>query len=211
MLLFLGSSLGNFDRTETAAFLERVAAGLSAGDHLLLGLDLVKDPAVLEAAYNDAAGVSAAFTRNLFARMNRELGTALDLDAIEHVAYWNESRERIDIFARFTRPAVIELAGARARASASRPARWCSPRSAASSGFAEMAAAAARHGFDAVETFTDPGAGVRAAPAAPPPGRSADPRRGSSPSACSGARARARSSWSRRSPRSSSPASTARS
>src|SRR5262249_46191035 len=90
VLVFLGSSLGNFDRSETAAFLERVADGLSAGDHLLLGLDLVKDPAVLEAAYNDAAGVSAAFTRNLFARMNRQLGTRLDLDAIQHVAYWNE-------------------------------------------------------------------------------------------------------------------------
>ena len=155
MLLFLGSSLGNFDRSDTAAFLERVADSLSAGDHLLLGLDLVKDPAVLEAAYNDAAGVSAAFTRNLFARMNRELGTDLDLDAIEHVAYWNESRERIDIFARFTRQAVIELpeldrsfrlaAGEMVLTEVSRKFR-----------IPEMTAAAARHGFEAVETITDP-------------------------------------------------------
>ena len=155
MLLFLGSSLGNFDRSDTAAFLERVADSLSAGDHLLLGLDLVKDPAALEAAYNDAAGVSAAFTRNLFARMNRELGTDLDLDAIEHVAYWNESRERIDIFARFTRQAVIELpeldrsfrlaAGEMVLTEVSRKFR-----------IPEMTAAAARHGFEAVETFTDP-------------------------------------------------------
>src|SRR5262249_29627470 len=149
VLVFLGSSLGNFDRSETAAFLERVADGLSAGDHLLLGLDLVKDPAVLEAAYNDAAGVSAAFTRNLFARMNRELGPRLDLDAIQHVAYWNESRERIDIFARFTRPAVIELpeldrsfrlaAGEMVLTEVSRKFR-----------IPEMTAAAARHGFEAV-------------------------------------------------------------
>jgi iron(II)-dependent oxidoreductase len=155
MLLFLGSSLGNLDRSDTAAFLERVADSLSAGDHLLLGLDLVKDPAVLEAAYNDAAGVSAAFTRNLFARMNRELGTNLDLDAIEHVAYWNESRERIDIFARFTRQAVIELpeldrsfrlaAGEMVLTEVSRKFR-----------IPEMTAAAARHGFEAVETITDP-------------------------------------------------------
>ena len=69
----------------------------------------MKDPATLEAAYNDAAGVTASFTRNLFARMNRDLGTALDLDAIEHVAWYNARRERIDIYARFTRPAMIEL------------------------------------------------------------------------------------------------------
>src|SRR5262249_25452500 len=109
VLLFLGSSLGNFNSAETAAFLDRIADGLATGDHLLLGLDLVKDRATPEAAYNDAAGVSAGFTRNLFARMNRDLETRLDLDAIEHVAYWNETRERIDIFARFMRPAVIDL------------------------------------------------------------------------------------------------------
>src|SRR5262249_57700635 len=102
VLVFLGSSLGNFNRTETAAFLARVADAVSPGDHLLLGLDLVKDPVTLEAAYNDAAGVSAAFTRTLFARMNRDLATRLDLHPIEHVAYWNETRERIDLFARFT-------------------------------------------------------------------------------------------------------------
>src|SRR5262249_23059697 len=79
VLLCLGSSLGNFDRVDAAAFLERIAGALSPGDHLLLGLDLVKDAATLEAAYDDAAGVSAAFTRNLFARMNRDLGTRLDL------------------------------------------------------------------------------------------------------------------------------------
>jgi L-histidine N-alpha-methyltransferase len=72
-----------------------VRTALAPGDHFLVGLDLVKDPAVLEAAYDDAAGVTAAFTQNLFVRMNRELGTRLDLDAIEHVALWNERRDRI--------------------------------------------------------------------------------------------------------------------
>jgi iron(II)-dependent oxidoreductase len=154
VLLFLGSSLGNFDCEETAAFLDRVAAGLSPGDHLLLGLDLVKDTATLEAAYNDGAGVSAAFTRNLFARMNRDLGTRLDLDAIEHVAYWNAGRERIDIFARFTRAAVLELpqlgrrfrlaAGEMVLTEVSRKFR-----------LPEMTAVGARHGFDTVATFVD--------------------------------------------------------
>src|SRR5690606_8410577 len=108
-LAFLGSTLGNLDDPELEAFLQRAAAGLSPGDHFLVGVDLVKDPATLEAAYNDAAGVTAEFTRNLFARMNRELGTAVDLDAIEHVAYWNSRKERIDIFARFLRQTLVDL------------------------------------------------------------------------------------------------------
>jgi len=155
VLLFLGSSLGNFNRSETAAFLAQVADALSPGDHLLLGLDLVKEPRTLEAAYDDAAGVSAAFTRNLFARMNSELGTRLDLDAIQHVAYWNETSERIDIFARFTKPAIIELpelgrrfrlaAGEMVLTEVSRKFR-----------LPEMSAIAARHGFDTVATRTDP-------------------------------------------------------
>jgi iron(II)-dependent oxidoreductase len=153
-LLFLGSSLGNFDRQETVEFLERVRAALAPGDHFLVGLDLVKDPQVLEAAYDDAAGVTAAFTRNLFARMNRELGTRLDLDAIEHVALWNERRERIEIFARFPRGAEIVLpeVGHRFRIArgemilieVSRKFR-----------LDDFAATAARHAFDVVDAFVD--------------------------------------------------------
>jgi L-histidine N-alpha-methyltransferase len=79
-------------------------------------VDLVKDPALLHAAYNDAAGVTASFTRNLFARMNREIGAGLDLDHIEHVARWNDEWQRIEIFGRFRstqrlriRPLGVEL------------------------------------------------------------------------------------------------------
>jgi iron(II)-dependent oxidoreductase len=156
VLLFLGSSLGNLDRTDTANLLGHVADALAPGDHLLLGLDLVKDRATLEAAYDDAAGVTASFTRNLFARMNRDLGTALDLDPIQHVAWWNARLEQIDIFARFTRPAVIDLpefghrfhlaAGEMVRTEISRKFR-----------VPEMVAVAGRHGFDAAATFTDAG------------------------------------------------------
>lgn len=108
-LAFLGSTLGNLDDPELDTFLRRAAAGLSPGDHFLVGIDLVKDPITLEAAYNDAAGVTAEFTRNLFARMNRELGTTLDLDQIEHVAYYNPRKERVDIFAHFRAEAALEL------------------------------------------------------------------------------------------------------
>jgi L-histidine N-alpha-methyltransferase len=101
LLLFLGSTLGNLNQSEALVFWRRVAAAMPRGNHLLLGVDLVKDPALLHAAYNDAAGVTARFTRNLFARMNRELDAGLDLDRIEHVARWNDEWQRIEIFGRF--------------------------------------------------------------------------------------------------------------
>src|SRR5207244_6811069 len=109
VLVFLGSTIGNLNPQETADFLDRVSAALSPGDHFLVGIDLVKDLRTLEAAYNDRAGWSEAFTKNLFARMNRELGTRLDLGAIEHVAYYDGQLDRIEIFARFAREQAIEL------------------------------------------------------------------------------------------------------
>jgi L-histidine N-alpha-methyltransferase len=101
MLIFLGSSIGNFNEAETTSFWRSVADHLPAGDFFLLGVDLVKDVDVLEAAYNDSAGVTARFTNNYFARINRELGAALDLSQIEHQATWNPALERIEIYARF--------------------------------------------------------------------------------------------------------------
>ena len=101
MLLFLGSTIGNLNQAEALAFWRRVAAAMPEGSYVLLGADLVKDPEILEAAYNDAAGVTVAFTRNLFARMNRELGSALDVDAIDHVARWNAEWQRMEIFGAF--------------------------------------------------------------------------------------------------------------
>src|SRR5207245_7665888 len=97
VFFFLGSTIANLQPQETADFLDRVSAALGPGDHFLIGIDLVKDVRTLEAAYNDRAGWSAAFTKNLFARMNRELGTRLDLGAIEHVAYYDGRLDRIAI------------------------------------------------------------------------------------------------------------------
>lgn len=101
MLIFLGSSIGNFNDAETTSFWRSVTDHLPAGDFFLLGVDLVKDADVLEAAYNDAAGVTAKFTNNYFARINRELGAQLDVSQIEHQAIWNPARERVEIYARF--------------------------------------------------------------------------------------------------------------
>jgi L-histidine N-alpha-methyltransferase len=97
LVAFLGSTIGNLLPAQRAAFLARVRASLSAGDTLLLGTDLVKSPAVLVAAYDDAAGVTAAFNKNVLAVLNAELGADFDSDAFEHVAAWNAEAEWIEM------------------------------------------------------------------------------------------------------------------
>jgi len=109
MLVFLGSTIGNFNQTESLAFWGRVSGALRPGNFVLLGVDLVKDATVLNAAYNDAAGYSAAFTLNLFARMNRELGADLDLAALRHSASYNAAWQRIEIFAEFERDQTVRV------------------------------------------------------------------------------------------------------
>lgn len=102
MVLFLGSTIGNFGEDEESHFIADLASALAPGDLLLMGIDLVKDHRTIESAYNDAAGVTADFTRNLFARMNRELGSNIDLSAIEHLASYNPDLHQVEIDARFT-------------------------------------------------------------------------------------------------------------
>jgi L-histidine N-alpha-methyltransferase len=97
LVAFLGSTIGNMVPAERAVFLRRVRAQLRQGDTFLLGTDLVKDPAVLIAAYDDAAGVTAAFNKNVLSVLNAELGADFDLDAFEHVAVWNPEREWIEM------------------------------------------------------------------------------------------------------------------
>ena len=110
LLLFLGSTIGNMNQAEALAFWRRVSSAIPEGSFVLLGADLEKDPAVLEAAYNDADGVTAAFTRNLFARINRELDGGLDLDAVHHVARWNAAWSRIEIFGEFRADQTLTVA-----------------------------------------------------------------------------------------------------
>jgi len=98
LALFLGSNISNFDLDEAHRFLNAMRSMLSEGDALLLGADLKKDPAVLEAAYNDALGVTSAFNLNVLARINRELGGTFDLHAFRHRAFYNEDAGRIEIY-----------------------------------------------------------------------------------------------------------------
>lgn len=97
LLAFLGSTIGNLDPEQRATFLADVRATLGEGDAFLLGVDLVKAPERLVAAYDDARGVTAEFNKNVLAVINRELSADFDLDAFEHVAVWVAELERIEM------------------------------------------------------------------------------------------------------------------
>ncbi len=109
MVVFLGSTFGNLNDQETDRFLTQIKRYLPPGDFFLLGIDLMKNPDIIEAAYNDRAGVTQEFTRNLFHRMNRELGCSIDVDQIDHVAKFSPDREQVEIFARFEKPQEIYI------------------------------------------------------------------------------------------------------
>ena len=110
LVAFLGSTIGNLTPGPRADFLASVADLLQPGDSLLLGTDLVKDTGRLIRAYDDSAGVTARFNRNVLAVVNRELGGNFDIDAFEHVARWNEADERIEMWLRSTRSQRVQIA-----------------------------------------------------------------------------------------------------
>jgi len=97
LIAFLGSTIGNMLPAERGRFLARLRASMTGGDTLLLGADLVKDPAMLVAAYDDGARVTEAFNLNVLAVLNRELGAEFDLDAFDHVVLWDARNEWIEM------------------------------------------------------------------------------------------------------------------
>lgn len=97
LVVYIGSSIGNFEPHQAARLLRRVRAGLNPGDSFLLGVDQVKDGAALLAAYDDAAGVTAAFNRNMLARLNRELDADFVPAAFAHRALWNADKSRMEM------------------------------------------------------------------------------------------------------------------
>ena len=108
---FPGSSIGNFDPAAAVGFLAAVAELVGPGGFLLIGVDLKKDRAVLDAAYDDAAGVTAAFNLNLLARINRELGADFDLGAWRHRAFYDEARGRVEMHLLSQREQTVHIAG----------------------------------------------------------------------------------------------------
>lgn len=103
MIAFLGSTIGNLEPTARERFLREVSSVMRPGDTFLLGTDLVKDAGRLQSAYDDSAGVTAAFNRNVLSVLNRELGADFDVDAFEHVAVWDAEHEWIEMRLRSSR------------------------------------------------------------------------------------------------------------
>ena len=110
LVAFLGSTIGNLTPGPRANFLASLAETLQPGDSVLLGTDLVKDAERLVSAYDDSAGVTAAFNRNVLSVVNRELDADFDLDAFAHVAKWNADEERIEMWLRADAPQQVRVA-----------------------------------------------------------------------------------------------------
>ena len=108
-IYFPGSTIGNFDPEDSVEFLARAARTAGAGGGLLIGVDLRKDKAILEAAYDDPQGVTAAFNLNLLARINRELGADFDLRSFRHRAVYSEARGRIEMHLESCRDQTVHI------------------------------------------------------------------------------------------------------
>jgi dimethylhistidine N-methyltransferase len=109
LVLFIGSSIGNYTSAQALALLAAIRRSLRAGSALLLGTDLRKDPQTLIAAYDDAGGVTAAFNRNVLVRLNRELGARFDPSRFRHVALWNGPASRIEMHLESTVDQIVPI------------------------------------------------------------------------------------------------------
>ncbi|HEX4081849.1 MAG TPA: L-histidine N(alpha)-methyltransferase [Acidimicrobiales bacterium] len=112
LIAFLGGTIGNLNPTQRSRFLFDLNCTMSSDDSLLIGTDLVKDPKRLVAAYDDAAGVTADFNRNVLHVLNQQLGGDFDPDAFRHVALWNEDEQWIEMRLRATEASEVSLTGA---------------------------------------------------------------------------------------------------
>jgi dimethylhistidine N-methyltransferase len=151
---FPGSTIGNFEPGAAEDFLANCADILGSGGEMLIGVDLKKDTRILDAAYNDRTGVTAAFNLNLIERINRELDGDLDLDLFEHVAFYSEAEGRVEIYIRSLADQEVSIAGCRFALATGElihteySYKYSVP---------EFRALAARAGFRPVDTWTDPG------------------------------------------------------
>jgi L-histidine Nalpha-methyltransferase len=150
---FPGSTIGNFEPDAVVRFLGNYAKLLGSGGEMLIGVDLKKDPKILNTAYNDAAGLNAAFNLNLLVRINRELGGDVDLDRFAHHAFYNEAEGRVELYIKSLVEQVAGIAGRRFRFAAG---ELIHTENSYKYAIPEFRALAARAGFRAVETWTDP-------------------------------------------------------
>ena len=150
---FPGSTIGNFLPDQATRLLGQMSEQAGPGGGLLIGIDLRKDPAVLEAAYNDAQGVTAEFDLNLLRRINRELGADFDLDAFEHRAIYDQELGRIEMHLVSRQAQVVTLAGRRFPLAEGETIRTEYSHKYSIDGFQRLAAAV---GFRGRQVWTDP-------------------------------------------------------
>jgi len=149
---FPGSSIGNFEPKQARQLLQHVARALGPDGHLLIGVDLQKDPDILNAAYNDAEGLTADFNRNLLRRINRELQGDFDLDTFHHRAFYNAAEGRVEMHLISARSQWVEVAGVPFQFANGEGIHTENSYKYTVEGFHKLAAAA---GLDAVEVWTD--------------------------------------------------------
>ena len=151
---FPGSTIGNFEPDAVVRFLANYAELLGTRGEMLIGIDLKKDTATLNRAYNDETGLNAAFNMNLLVRINRELGGDVDLDRFAHHAFYNEAAGRVELYIKSLADQIVGVAGRRFRFAAG---ELIHTENSYKYAVPEFRALAARAGFRAVETWTDPG------------------------------------------------------
>lgn len=154
LVLFLGSNVGNFEPLEAQRTLQAVRETLHRGDSLLVGADMKKNVAVVEAAYNDKLGVTAAFDKNLLLRINRELGGHFDLGAFRHKATYNAAEGRVEmhLISDTAQDVAIDALGRRARFE---PGESIHTESSYKYDQPQLAALASATGFDLAKTWSD--------------------------------------------------------
>jgi dimethylhistidine N-methyltransferase len=149
---FPGSTIGNFEPEAVVRFLAHCAELLGLEGEMLIGVDLKKDPSILNAAYNDRAGLNAAFNLNLLERINRELGGDIDIARFEHLAFYSEEKGRMELYLKSLADQTVHIAG--------HPFRFAEgerihTENSYKYAIDEFRALAARAGFRAVQTWTD--------------------------------------------------------
>ncbi len=109
LITFFGGTIGNFRKEEMTAFLRKIASVMNRSDRLLAGIDMIKQKKLLEAAYNDSQGITAQFNKNILAVLNRELNAGFNLAAFEHLAFYNEESECIEMHLKASRDLFVEI------------------------------------------------------------------------------------------------------
>ena len=111
LIIFFGSTIGNFNKTERNRFLKLVAGSMNPGDRFLIGFDMIKSRKTIEAAYNDSLGITSAFNKNVLNVLNRELNADFDLSWFKHLAFFNEEMERVEMHLQARRKMEVNVSG----------------------------------------------------------------------------------------------------